>query len=98
MNEEIIGFWETDPDDTKSQQVYGKVSIEFKTNGELIYTVQLKGKIQKMFMTYEIKGNRLVTSQASASRTEETDFKILPDGKLELGFDGIKSKYIKVNI
>jgi len=96
MSEEIIGTWETDPEDVKSQQVYGKVYMEFKTTGELIYTIQLKGKVQKMFMTYEIKGDRLVTNQTSAQQKEETEYKILSDGKLELGFGGVKSKYLKV--
>jgi hypothetical protein len=97
MNNEIIGIWETDQNDTKSLQVYGNVTIEFKLNGDLIYTTRLKGNIQKMFMTYEIKDNQLITSQALTQEKEKTDFKFLSDGKLELAFDRIKSTYIKAN-
>ena len=97
MSNEIIGIWETDHHDTKSLQVYGNVTIEFKMNGDLIYTTRLKGNIQKMFMTYEIKDNLLITSLASTQEKEKTEFKFLSDGKLELAFDGIKSTYIKAN-
>jgi hypothetical protein len=95
MYKEIIGTWKLDPIDINSQQIYGDVSIEFKSNGKLIYTIHLEGKEQKMFMTYEIRGNLLVTDQPSSPHKEETEFRILPDGKLELCFSGIKSKYIK---
>ena len=95
MCREIIGVWKLDPSDIKSKQMYGNVSIEFKSTGELIYIVHLKDKEQKMFMTYEIKGNLLVTDQPSTPNKEETEFRILPDNKLELSFGGIKSIYVK---
>ena len=94
MNE-ISGIWKLDPSDTKSLQMYGNVSIEFKSNGDLIYTIHLKGKEQKTFMTYVIKDDLIITDQPSTKQKEETKFRILNDGKLELCFDGIKSKYIK---
>jgi hypothetical protein len=95
MINEILGIWKLDPNDIISHQMYGNVTIEFKSKGELIYTIYLKDKEQKMFMTYEIKDNLLVTDQASAPNKEETEFKILPDRKLELFFGGIKSTYIR---
>lgn len=98
MHEAFVGHWETDPDDPTSQQTYGKASITFKPGGELIYTLFLKGKVQKIFLTYEIKGNCLMTSQAASKQVEETEFKFLPDGKLELTFDGVKSRYVKVAV
>jgi hypothetical protein len=97
MNEEITGCWETDPEDINSLRLYGKVSIEFKSTGELIYIIQLKGKIQKMFMNYQINGKQLITFQTSSPRREETKFNILPNGKLELEFEGVRSLYIKIN-
>jgi hypothetical protein len=95
MDNEILGIWTLDPADIKSKQMYGDVSIEFKDNGKLIYTTRLKGKEQKMFMTYEIKGNLIFTDQPPSPQKEETEFKILPDGKLELSFGGIKSRYMR---
>lgn len=96
MYKELLGTWKLDPSDIKSQQMYGNISIEFKSTGELIYTVHLKDKEQKMFMTYEVKGGLLVTDQPSNPNKEETEFKILPNGKLELSFGGVASLYVKV--
>ena len=96
MYSKIIGTWKLDPLDIKSQQVYGDVSLEFKDTGELIYTIHLKDKEQKVFMTYEIKDNLLLTDQPSNPYKEETEFRILPNGKLELCFGGIVSQYIKI--
>lgn len=97
MNNDITGIWETDPGDTKSIQLYGNVSMEFKAGGELVYTTRQKGKMQKMFMTFEIKDNVLITAPDPTSAKEKTEFKLLPNGKLELTFEGIKSTYIKVS-
>jgi hypothetical protein len=47
-------------------------------------------------MVYEIKGNVIFTDQPSSPQKEVTEFKILPDGKLELTFNGIKSKYVRL--
>ena len=48
-------------------------------------------------MTYEINSSLLVTDQPSHSQKVETEF-ILDNknGRLELNFDCIRSKYIKV--
>lgn len=96
MNNDITGIWKTDPADTKSIHAYGNVLIEFKASGDMIYTILLKGTMQKMFMTFHVKDSELITTQGSSSKEEKTEFKILPNGKLELAFDGIKSTYIKV--
>lgn len=96
MNNEINGIWKLDPSDSKSQQLYGDVTIEFKESGELIYTVKTKGKEQKTFMNYELQENWILTTQPPSKEKEKTQFRIQPDGKLELNFDGIKSKYIKM--
>lgn len=47
-------------------------------------------------MTYEMKGNLLVTDRPSNPHKEETEFRILPNGKLELYFDGVASQYVKI--
>ena len=70
--------------------------MEFKDTGELIYIIYVKDKEYKMLMSYKIIGNLLITDQPSNPRQEETEFRILTDGKLELCFGGVKSIYIKV--
>ena len=71
MCKEIIGTWRLDPNDLRSQQMYGNVSFEFKKNGELIYTIHINNKEQKILMNYEIKGNLLITDQPSNPHKEE---------------------------
>jgi hypothetical protein len=98
MCKQILGIWNLDPDDTKSQQIYGNISIEFKDSGDMIYVIHLtNSKNQKIFMTYEVENNLLITNQVSSPQKEETEFIVLPNGKLELYFEGIKSTYVKVN-
>ena len=96
MNNNIIGKWELDPKDTKSLQEYGKVNMEFKTNGELIYKIDFEKKEQIIFMTYEINEKTLITNQPTFLQKEETEYSILQDGILVLNFGGIASRYIKV--
>lgn len=95
MAEELIGHWRTDPSDEFTIQSFGSISMNFKANGELIYTVHEEEKDQIGLLTYEIDGNLLVTNQPSHPRKEASKFNMV-DGKLELIYDGIVSKFIKV--
>lgn len=95
MSNDLIGVWQTDPDDVSTQQFYGNVTMDFRDDGELIYVAIEGGKEQRIFMTYEINGNRLITDQQSFPQKVITEFSLI--GKnLELNFDGIKSKYVKI--
>lgn len=91
----IIGCWEIDKNDIKSVEIYGNVSIEFKQNGELIYTVHTNEKKEIILMMFEIKGHLLITNQLSAPNKQETEFKLMSEKILELFFNGEKSTYIK---
>lgn len=46
-------------------------------------------------MDYEIKGHLLITNQPSMPQKEVTEFYIEGDF-LELNFEGVKSRYIRV--
>jgi len=97
-NNNLIGTWKSDPNDVITQENYGNVMMEFRGNGELIYTIIEKNKEQKMLMTYEINGSYLITDQSSFPQRVETEFVLdVETGRLELIFDGITSKYIKIN-
>jgi len=95
MCKELINTWRLDSNDIESQQLYGNVSIEFRNNGDLVYTIRINDKEQKILMKYEIKGNMLITDQPSKPHKEKTEFRILPNGKLELYFNGVTSQYTK---
>ena len=92
----ITGTWRLNPDDTLAVENYGEVVIEFKKDGELVYSLIKENKEQKIFMTYKIKDNILQTDQPSKPGIEETAF-VLSDYVLELYFDGVKSSFIRVS-
>jgi len=95
MYREIIGYWILDPSDVRSFEIYGNISMEFKANGELTYTLHSDLKDEIIIMTYEIKNGVLITDQLSAPQIEETRFILTPEGRLELFFNGHKSIYIR---
>jgi len=97
MNEGLIGKWKLDPNNIESLREYGNISIEFKDTGELIYIIHLESKEQKIYMTYKIEGNLLITNQPSSPQIEQTEYRIQPDGKLALYFNGLKSVYIRID-
>lgn len=95
MSDNLIGIWQADPNDVVTQQLYGNVTLDFRSNGELIYTIKEEDKEQKIFMIYEVKGKFLITDQPSSPQKEITEY-YLTDEFLELNFNGAKSKYIRV--
>ena len=64
--------------------------MEFNTAGVLTYGALEQGTWQVILLTYLVSGSKLLTSQPSAPREEATFFSLLPDGKLELGFGGVR--------
>ncbi|WP_288882410.1 hypothetical protein [Pedobacter panaciterrae] len=95
MYREILGYWILDPGDVRSFEIYGNISMEFKANGELIYTLHSDIKDEIMIMTYQIKGGVLITDQLSSPHMEETKFVLTFDDKLELFFSGHRSIHIR---
>jgi hypothetical protein len=80
---EIIGIWQTDPEDIVSQQLYGNAIMEFRGDGSLIYKIKGENRDQIIYMTYEIKDNFLITNQPLNPREEITEF-ILNENSLLL--------------
>ncbi|RFS26228.1 hypothetical protein DVR12_00100 [Chitinophaga silvatica] len=97
MQNKLIGIWENDPADRTSIEVYGNVRMEFKNNGELIYSIIENEREQKMLLRYIIDGNTLITDQPSHPEKMRSEFSI-DDDILELTFDGIRSRYLRVII
>ncbi|WP_261511530.1 hypothetical protein [Chryseobacterium paludis] len=96
LQNELVGTWLADPNDLETQQLYGSgASIEFKPNGDLIYNINEDGRLQVIFMTYEIVGNQLITNQPSMPNKETTVFK-LNGNSLELNYEGAISLFIRV--
>ena len=95
MNREILGYWILDPADVESFEIYGNISMEFKADGKLIYTLHSDIKDEIIIMTYEIKDRVLITDQLSSPHMEETKFVLTFDDKLELFFNGHRSIHIR---
>jgi hypothetical protein len=93
----IIGIWHSDQLDAVTQKKVGMVIIEFKFDGELIYTIFENDKMQKIYMSYEILDNIIISNQPSSPQRIETNFRILSDDKLELTFDNVSTKYIRMS-
>src|ERR1043165_9258708 len=95
MIEKLFGVWNSDPLDPLTLEQYGNVTLEFKPDGQLIYTIHEKGSKQYIFLEYEVAENRLITNQPSTPEREETVFTI-HGNRLELYFNGDRSCYIRV--
>jgi outer membrane lipopolysaccharide assembly protein LptE/RlpB len=95
MNENLIGVWRSDLDDLITQEYYGNISMEFCNDGRLIYTIFENSRTQAATLTYHVEGDLLITDQPSHPEKVETKFTI-KEHVLELHFDGIKSRFLKV--
>ena len=82
--------------DIEPLQAYGHVILEFTKNGKLIYTIQEDNKEQKIFLTYRIQDDVLITDQPSKPREERTSFQLTPEGELLLCHEGKTSRYTRI--
>jgi hypothetical protein len=78
-NADLLGLWVTDPEDRTAVSEYGRISMDFRPDGQLIYTIFEQGKRQVMLLVYQIDGNVLITDQPSSPREERTRFEIRGD-------------------
>lgn len=95
--EQLIGIWKSDPEDETALESYGRVTLEFKASGSLIYTIHESDRDNMMLLTFrEGEPGFIITDQPSAPHPERTAYEITPDGKLILVFGGEKSRYVRV--
>lgn len=88
----LLGLWMIDPKSTPEQIV----TLEFKDNGQLIYTVIGDQKDEVILLTYRVENDTIVTDQPSAPKIEKTKFSFTPEGKLLLVYGNISSLYVRV--
>jgi hypothetical protein len=97
-HKELIGTWVPEPSEAAAIEMYGRISMEFKDNGELVYIISEAGKDQKIFMTYRVQDDKLITDQKSHPQETETVFRLNAEGNvLDLFYDGVKSTYKKIS-
>lgn len=73
-----------------------KISMEFKDNGELVYTIHLPEKDQIMNLVFRVEGKTIVSNQPSHPREEITQFIFEGDKQLILERDGEETRFFKV--
>jgi len=82
-------------EDLVGVQELGRATLEFEDDGQLTYTLHAKESEQKMFLTFRVDGETLVTDQPSSPREERTAYSIGADGRLTLWFGGQRSVYVR---
>jgi hypothetical protein len=92
---ELTGRWVTDPEDHQSLREHGRISMEFLSDGRLFYTIHADGHERVMLLAYEIRSDTIVTDQPSSPGKESTPFRLTPDGKLVLIYEGYQSFYAR---
>ena len=94
--QKLLGKWQSDPADSAAIAAYGDASLEFLSNGGLVYRVQSQEKLQVMLLTYRIEGDVLITDQPSSPKEERTRLEVTPGGKLILFYDKTPSTYVRI--
>lgn len=75
-SELLLGTWISDPEDIESIRKFGNVKLHFTEDGQLIYSLLSEQKKQKMFLTYRVENNILITDQPSAPRKKKLTSKL----------------------
>ncbi|MDP2174126.1 MAG: hypothetical protein Q8J62_10165 [Candidatus Cloacimonadaceae bacterium] len=91
----LYGIWISDTEGPTTQFENEKIMLEFVDDGRLIYTIISTDKDQKIFLTYQVENDVLITNQNSHPRKEETSFCFTSDGKLILIYGDKRSIYTK---
>jgi hypothetical protein len=87
----LLGLWMIDPESNPGEIV----TMEFKENGQLIYTLIGEEKDYVSLLTYRIENDILITDQPSAPREAKGKFSITPEGKLVIVYDNLPYQYVR---
>lgn len=92
----LIGKWISGSQGSEGAKIYGQITMEFKHNGQLIYTIHGKDKDQIVLLTYLVDNGFIVTNQPSHPHEERTPFSFTLDGRLSLTYDGTLSYFVRM--
>ncbi len=87
----LLGRWESSNLNPGEEKVF----MDFKENGELVYTIHSQEKKQIMHLIFRIEDNVIISNQPSHPKEERTPF-IISDTELILEQNGEKSRFLKV--
>ena len=94
MDKNLVGIWISDE---SSKNSIGNVTMTFTEDGKLTYDIQENDKIQKIFLTYKVSGDTLISDQPSHPQKQYTKYVIEDNSKLILIFDGVETKFNRQN-
>ncbi|MCD4824351.1 MAG: hypothetical protein K8S55_07075 [Phycisphaerae bacterium] len=89
----LLGKWVVDVTDVRTVNELGDVVLDFREDGQLVYTIRQETKDQIIKLQYKIEGETIITDQPSAPQIERTPFSLLPEGTLVLTFSGVSYKF-----
>lgn len=91
----LLGEWSTDPEDVEAIENYGRVTMNFRPNGTLVYTIHGDSGKEVMLLTYRVEKDVLITNQPSSPREDRTKFFFDAEGRLRLLYDDRESRYVR---
>jgi|GEM_PF-2979911 len=83
-DQRLLGTWLPDSSTPRGDLV----SIEFREDGSLLYTIDFNGEEHTLVLLYETAGGVLTTRDEFAGVLASSSYKLDPDGALELAFHG----------
>lgn len=92
----LEGRWISDPGDLRGHDEFGRVSMHFRPNGELVYQVIEESRQQVIRLTYRVQGDFLITDQPSSPREDRTRYWFDEQGRLLLDYGGSVARYVRV--
>jgi hypothetical protein len=91
----LVGKWKAESSDRSSRERYGDTTLEFRPDGQLVYTERVGKDKEVSLLTYRIEDSFIITDQPSAPREDRTAFELTNDGKLVLDYGGFRSCYVR---
>jgi len=98
MNEDatrILGRWKAAPSPDSRPNPYGQVGLEFRPDGQLLYSARAGGVLQQVLLVFHLEEGFVVTDQPSAPKVVRTRYAFSPEGGLMLAFGGKESWYVR---
>lgn len=94
MTSALVGRWRLIR--TEGPANFEHVTMDFRPDGTLQYSIELADRHQIINLTYSISGDIIISDQPSSPGEERTRFALRPDGTLELDHEGTRSWYERV--
>ena len=90
----LIGCWHLETADP-ALEMTEPAEIEFKPDGQMVYSIDAGTRWQIMRMTFRVDGSELVTNQPSTPKEERTAFLLDGANRLVLDYGGAKASFLR---